>query len=97
MKTWSLFFLVSLSFLSFKAESKVKTVIRFVDEVVSLAKKSKVDPKGLTKALESVPLSSRSHFLKCAREIPDFIDVICRNPSYIKIVNKYPTWCAKAL
>ena len=97
MKPLSFFFIVSLSFLSFTAESKVKTVIRFVDEVLSLARKSKVDPKGLTKALDSVPLSSRSHFLKCAREIPDFIDVICRNPSYIKIVNKYPAHCAKGL
>lgn len=97
MKPLSFFFIVSLSFLSFTAESKVKTVIRFVDEVLSLARKSKVDSKGLTKALESVPLSSRGHFLKCAREVPDFIDVICRNSSYIKIVNKYPTWCTKGL
>ena len=72
MKPLSFFFIVSLSFLSFTAESKVKTVIRFVDEVLSLARKSKVDSKGLTKALESVPLSSRGHLIYRGCDMQEF-------------------------
>ena len=97
MKVFVLIFLLLFQLIPYSAESKYSRAIRLTDEIRKLAKKSRLNLNGLDKSLDKVPLNLKAHFIKCGREIPNFINVVCRNEEYIKLVCRYPTWCTKAI
>ena len=97
MKVFVIIFLLLFQLIPYSAECKYSRAIRLTDEIRKLAKKSRLNLNGLDKSLDKVPLNLKAHFIKCGREIPNFINVVCRNEEYIKLVCRYPTWCTKAI